>query len=569
MNRQVNIAICPFSFPASLPLGPSIIKAFAEEHSDFKVSCIDLNAEWYNTFVDAALAGKSFVQFTPQAQGDFAQAAAMFRQGGDVFWNEAEYLRLSRFFESTIRKVENVFLDGFERACARGEYVPPIKAYAEHAARKLVANDPSVVGFSLMFREQYMPSVLIAYYVKALKPDVKIVFGGGYTSACHPSVVFANPFIDFIVFNEGEGGFLDLLQALDRGQTRFDGIPNLIWRDGDAPDGWVKNPKSPSVDFKTQPYPDFSDYKLDSYFQPEPVFPIMSSKGCAWDKCTFCTHHRSYSGAHRAANTDRVVGEIEHMVNTYGVKRFAFVDEMISPGRFRRISEDLIAKGIDITWYALAKPDLIYTQEVLDIMYKGGCRYILWGVESANQRTIDLMDKGTTPDGVAEVLARSTKAGIRNHLFIIVGFPSETEREYMETMDFLYKNRDNVHRILACGFSLDNGSIIFKEPERFGISRIWDVSNIATVSVKYDVVDGVGCFDTEKHAMFWKTNFFDHFESFRGDLGLFRNHALLHYTYEQRIKPLGNRRVPNPRKLKPPPYQSGANTKPDRKVLTK
>gem|GEM_PF-7021040 len=95
------------------------------------------------------------------------------------------------------------------------------------------------------------------------------------------------------------------------------------------------------------------------------------------------------------------------------------------------------------------------------------------------------------------------------------------------------------------------------------------MSNIATVSVKYDVADGVGCFDTEKHAMFWKTNFFDHFESFRGDLGLFRNHALLHYTYEQRIKPLGNRRVPNPRKLKPPPYQTGGNTKPERKVLTK
>lgn len=161
-------------------------------------------------------------------------------------------------------------------------------------------------------------------------------------------------------------------------------------------------------------------------------------------------------------------------------------------------------------------------------------------MESANQRIIDLMDKGTTPDGVAEVLARSTRAGIRNHLFIIVGFPSETEAEYLETMEFLYQNRDNVHRILACGFSLDNGSIIFKEPERFGISRIWDVSNIATISVKYDVERGVGCFDTEKHALFWKNNFFDHFEAFKGDLGLFRNHALLHYTYPDRIKPVGD-----------------------------
>lgn len=435
-----------------------------------------------------------------------------------------------------------------------------------------MANDPAVVGFSLMFREQYMPSVLIAYYVKALRPEVKIVFGGGYTSACHPSIPFANPFIDFVVFNEGEGGLLGLLEALDQGRDRFDGIANLIWRDPQAPDGWVKNPKSPSVDFKTQPYPDFSDYDLGAYFTPEPVFPIMSSKGCAWDKCTFCTHHRSYSGAHRAAPTDRVVGEIAHMVARFGAKRFAFVDEMISPGRFRRISEDLIDQGLDITWYALAKPDLIYTREILDIMYRGGCRYILWGVESAHQRIIDLMDKGTTPDGVAEVLARSTRAGIRNHLFIIVGFPSETRDEFMATMDFLYANRDNVHRILACGFSLDNGSIIFKEPERFGITRIWDVSNIATVSVKYDVAEGVGCFDTERQAMFWKTNFFDHFEAFKGDLGLFRNHALLHYTHADRIRLAGPRRVPDPRGLTPPAMGQGTPAgRPggERKVLTK
>lgn len=124
MNRQVNIAVCPFSFPASLPLGPSIIKAFVEAHSDFHVTCVDLNAEWYNTFVDSALAGKSFVQFAPEARDTFAQATAMFRQGGEAFWDEAEYLRLSRFFEGTVRKVEGLFLDGFERACARGEYVP-------------------------------------------------------------------------------------------------------------------------------------------------------------------------------------------------------------------------------------------------------------------------------------------------------------------------------------------------------------------------------------------------------------------------------------------------------------
>jgi anaerobic magnesium-protoporphyrin IX monomethyl ester cyclase len=567
MNRQANIAICPFSFPASLPLGPAIIKAYAEQHSDFKVTCIDLNAEWYNIFVDATLAGRSFVSLTPDARETFRQAAGMFRNGGEVFWDEAHYLRLSRFFEDTIRKAENVFLDGFERACVKGEYVPAIKAYAEHAARRLVANDPAVVGFSLMFREQYMPSVLIAYYVKALRPDVKIVFGGGYTSACHPSIPFANPFIDFVVFNEGEGGFNGLLEALAAGRTSFEGIANLIWRSGEAAESWVRNEKSPSVDFKTQPYPDFSDYKLDAYFTPEPVFPIMSSKGCAWDRCTFCTHHRSYSGAHRAANTDRVVGEIAHMVEHYGVRRFAFVDEMISPGRFRRISEELIEKQLDITWYALAKPDLVYTEEILDVMHRGGCRYLLWGVESATQRVIDLMDKGTSPQGVAEVLARSTRAGIRNHLFMIVGFPSETPEEFLESMEFLYDNQDSVDRILACGFSLDNGSIIFKEPERFGISRIWDVSNIATVSVKYDVTQGVGCFDTEKQALFWKTRFFDHFEAFRGDLGLFRNHALLHYTFADRIRSTGPRRIPHPRSLTAPAL---APTKPGkRKKLTK
>lgn len=106
-------------------------------------------------------------------------------------------------------------------------------------------------------------------------------------------------------------------------------------------------------------------------------------------------------------------------------------------------------------------------------MAASGCKYILWGLESGNQRILDLMGKGTKVDEVAEVLHDARAAGIHNHVYVICGFPTETPEEFTDTLDFLWKNRDAISAIHRSVFSLEQGSPISKDLAKFSIDEVW------------------------------------------------------------------------------------------------
>jgi anaerobic magnesium-protoporphyrin IX monomethyl ester cyclase len=106
-------------------------------------------------------------------------------------------------------------------------------------------------------------------------------------------------------------------------------------------------------------------------------------------------------------------------------------------------------------------------------MYESGCRYILWGIESGCQRILDLIDKGTSAADNEEILKAAHEVGIRNHVFIISGFPTETRAEFQVTLDFLARHKADIASVHRGPFQLEKDSLVFDHPERFAISRSW------------------------------------------------------------------------------------------------
>ena len=125
------------------------------------------------------------------------------------------------------------------------------------------------------------------------------------------------------------------------------------------------------------PYPDFSDHLLDLYFTHRMVIPVLSQKGCYWAKCSFCAE--GTLNVYARASVARVVDEIEHHVRR-GHHHFHFVDEMIAAKRFREISEEILRRQLEVYFYAYLRPGPDYTREALDVMYRAGCRYVVWGL---------------------------------------------------------------------------------------------------------------------------------------------------------------------------------------------
>ena len=127
-----------------------------------------------------------------------------------------------------------------------------------------------------------------------------------------------------------------------------------------------------------------------------------------------------------------------------------------------------------------------FRRRLLEKAHRSGLRLLMWGVESASQRVLDLMGKGTNGAGSKIFFTPRAEAGIWNLLFVIFGFPTETKAEWLSTLDFLDSCRESIHALSRSRFILLEGSKVFLNPSRYGISRIIDRGERDPVSIAYD-----------------------------------------------------------------------------------
>jgi radical SAM superfamily enzyme YgiQ (UPF0313 family) len=166
---------------------------------------------------------------------------------------------------------------------------------------------------------------------------------------------------------------------------------------------------------------DFSIYDLDDYFTPSPVIPVKTTSSCYYRRCTFCTHYQG------ASYYELDLGLIKQSIKEARQKHIFIVDDMVHKKRLLQIAE--MFKPLGITWMCQLRPTSDLDEDTMRILHDSGLRVVLWGVESGSDRILDLMAKGTNTADIAKVLKASHDAGIRNVVYIIFGFPGETEDE--------------------------------------------------------------------------------------------------------------------------------------------
>jgi len=106
---------------------------------------------------------------------------------------------------------------------------------------------------------------------------------------------------------------------------------------------------------------------------------------------------------------------------------------------------------------------------LLEKIAHAGCRRLYFGFESASQRVLNLMRKGTQIAKVPEILESCWTAGISPHLFTLVGFPGETLDEAMSTVDFLVDHHQHIGSFNLGAFRLQTFSDAFVNAEALGV----------------------------------------------------------------------------------------------------
>lgn len=338
----------------------------------------------------------------------------------------------------------------------------------------ITREQPDIVGISIPTMEQMLAGMTLAYLIKQAGLRCHVTVGGPHISMLReqlPRVPALFDLIDSAVVFEGERPLLRLAEALD-GDKNLGGVPNLIYRDGQQ----IRvNPVEEAAPFDDLPTPDFDGLPLQRYLAPRQALPLLTARGCYHGKCAFCNVGYGRATAHyHQLPAARVVEQMQAVHEKYGVQHIFFADEAITPRNLRDVSAALAAADSPITWCGCVRFEKALTAELLQSMARGGCRMLLFGLETASLPIVERMHKGVQVEQMGRILDEGAAAGLWNHTFFFFGFPGETIEHAQETINFVYAHGHTIHSASPGTFVLERYSPAYLHPEQYGITRIVD-----------------------------------------------------------------------------------------------
>lgn len=344
---------------------------------------------------------------------------------------------------------------------------------------RLVAEKVDAVGISSCFPGQLQPAYAFALKIKELLPHVHLTCGGpGITQLFirlkgRDLLRALGPFDSAVVF-EGEHALLGLCRALDE-KRDFRGLPNVVHRDALMGAKWT--PGEGAEDLRVLPAPDFDGLPLDLYFSPHLTLPYDPTRGCYWGKCTFCHYGLAETGtaSYRERGAERAVDHLQALREKYGTRWFYLSQDSVAPKTLLKIANEISRRGLDLKWATDLKPEKYLTAERAQALRDGGGVACALGVESANPRVLQLIDKGAPVSTVKETIRHLSDAGLAVEAMCFTDFPTETYREAMDTLRMLEELHDEVALYIVGEFDLTHGALVAQEPGKFGISETYQL----------------------------------------------------------------------------------------------
>ncbi|WP_149182525.1 B12-binding domain-containing radical SAM protein [Streptomyces sp. TRM49041] len=349
----------------------------------------------------------------------------------------------------------------------------PFEGYfADEFASRLRERRWDLVGLSVNYTSQLPVALRMARLIRTALPGTVIVFGGTevgdvvkYTADREALwKVFQDA--DLIVPGEGETALVGILDAIRDG-TGFDGIGGVMTRSRPNPHisyGSVATLASPAYDV----------WEWDRYWSPEPVILYSPTRGCYWNKCTFCDYGLNTDRPTSPSRERPVAAVMEDLrqATRFGRTLYFAVDAM-SPRYLRTLATALAESPLDVRWAAELRLERTFPKRAAGaLLAASGCVAVSFGYESGTQRVLDLIDKGVRIDQVPDVLTELARNGIAAQMMGFTGFPTETETEALATYEFLQVHEDLWTTAGIGVYSLTPGSIVAKDPDRFGIELL-------------------------------------------------------------------------------------------------
>lgn len=346
----------------------------------------------------------------------------------------------------------------------------------EASVKKAKADVIGMGGMTPVIDNTYKAAKICRKYCKYL------VVGGSHVAVFIKDIFRQIPEADFAIYGEGENSFLELVDKINHNKV-IDKILGLATRDG------INKPRDLIPDLDILPFP--ARHLLPNHRYKYPlsknkiVTTMFTSRGCPYG-CIFCD--KSVFGyKYRYRSAKNVIDEINLIADNYRNVSIIFYDDLFTLNKQRliEICQGILERNIKIDWKCEGRVDLV-DEESLKWMKKAGCSMIAYGVESANPKGLDFLNKGYNLKQIKQAFKMTQKTSIRTFAYFILGIPPETYEDEMHTIEFAKRLKpDYVQFSILSPFA---GTKLYRDAVQAGTYQEIDVRNPMDKDLKRAVV---------------------------------------------------------------------------------
>jgi len=286
---------------------------------------------------------------------------------------------------------------------------------------------PDVLGITMMDVD-FEYALETARIAKSCDRNMKIVAGGPYATIL-PEEVAANPHIDYVVTGEGETSFIKLLDNIKDGRPAEKIITG-------------EHPNLDSMPFADRDLFTCKEEPVDKFLEP-PFITLIAGRGCGYD-CSYCqpAERKIFGNRVRRRSVKSVIEELKILRDRYDFQSLMFNDDSFTGNRkwVMEFCEAYRRNKFRKPFVCQSRADIICkNRDMVRAMRRAGLAMFIIGFESGSQRVLDFLRKRTTVEVNLLAAKICKKYGVRVWANYMLGMPTETKQEVMDTVKMIHK----------------------------------------------------------------------------------------------------------------------------------
>ena len=275
------------------------------------------------------------------------------------------------------------------------------KLSGQEVIERAVRFKPDLIGMTVLTPSAPICEEL-SESLRAKLPEAKIVWGGIHAEV-FPKEILDAGWSDFVVHHDGEITVCELVDAIAKNETDYSDIDGLSWRTTDG-EAVTNKARELNRNLDDLPYPAWHLFPIHKYgLLPfadiaKPVLTMAGSRGCPY-RCDYCSLIHTGGKTFRRRDPIKIADEYEYLVDRYGVKQIGFIDPIFPLVKkdLKPFCDELVKRGLDkkCVWLSETRADRL-DEETTQMMYDGGCRRVLMGIESGSDLLLGNVNKTLT-----------------------------------------------------------------------------------------------------------------------------------------------------------------------------